>query len=420
MHPRRLFIVDHMAVLPFGHNLNCMTLFAAALGQEFDVVHRMVPRELASEAEESSATERVLHYPYTGVLETRISSMKWLPPKARTFFSETRRRLALYGRIALSEWFGWDGTRARTARNWKKILKKYQITSQDVIFFPSADHYGVVALFDALSERGVQSAPRIHLRMIGVMETSAYRRRYDVAQLLAEVEAFERQSGRVSLSAETPRYAGYLQTKTVLPVTYLPYPLGRPSVPLLWGNTKVMASPGQGRADKGFLRLQSIAKQMFMRKGRAGWKLRVQDMRIGDPDRQERYSRSLAASPNVELLASRLSQTAVDAIYAECDVLLLPYDRGTYYLRGSAVFQEGIATGRPVICAAGTAIADLVLLYGNGRVATDDADIAQKAIEMFEVDRRSIEEMVRRARDQYHQDFELAATTLALSWKAAR
>jgi len=396
-----------------------MTLFADAIGSGFRSVHRLVPRALSTDAEEVSAVDRVLYYPYEGVVETRVSSTAWLPASLRLSLSELMRRSILYSRILTNEWTGFDITRHLAARDWQHVIRRYKISSDDIVFFPSTDYYGAVSLLDALGTLNPSSIPHIHFRMIGVMETSAYRRHVDLKDFLAVVDAFAAQTGRISMSAETPRYQKHLTHRTKVPVAYLPYPPGKTEVPVAWGAVKVIASPGQGRADKGFFRLQGIARQLFSLVGRRGWKIRVQDMRATDRERRQRYSRSLSQSPNVEVLPARLPQTAIDGIYAESDILILPYDQATYFLRGSAVYQEGIATGRPFVCSSGTGIADLVILYKNGFVARDDVDMANKIQQLIEMDRTSVAVMTTSARERYQKDFADAVSVIRQAWMDA-
>jgi glycosyltransferase involved in cell wall biosynthesis len=128
-------------------------------------------------------------------------------------------------------------------------------------------------------------------------------------------------------------------------------------------------------------------------------------MRASDPYYRPRYVSILKNVPNMMLRPARLSQNEIDAAYASADILLLPYDPDTYALRGSAVYQEGIAMGRPVVCSEGLGMSDLVVRYGNGLLANNDNDFAEKTLKLASRSKREIEAMTASAREAYERDF---------------
>jgi len=312
-------------------------------------------------------------------------------------------RRAIY--TGIYELTGIDFVRYRTRRDWKRLWNRFRISAVDSIFFPSADFYGSVSLLDFVGSLPDNRRPKIHFRLIGVSENASYSRRPGRPAFFDAVRRAIADGIRLTLSAETIAYASYIERILGARVTYLPYPLANPPQPVVWGKTKVVTSPGQGRMDKGFFRLFSIITRLKKREPNSSFRYDVQNMRESDQHYRPRYVSILRNIPHMLLRPARLSQDDIDAVYASADILLLPYDSNTYALRGSAVYQEGLAIGRPVVCSKGLGLTDLVTRYGNGLLAENDDDFAEKIALLASRSKADIEQMVASARDAYERDF---------------
>ena len=66
----------------------------------------------------------------------------------------------------------------------------------------------------------------------------------------------------------------------------------------------------------------------------------------------------LSRNPVVRLENGVLEPAAYEALLAEADILLLPYDTQAYALQGSGVLTEGLARGKVILARAGAAAAD--------------------------------------------------------------
>ncbi|GLQ54971.1 glycosyltransferase [Devosia nitrariae] len=410
----RLFLVDHMCVLPYGHNLNALILFEDAFKEHFSQSFCLASKDLPDYAEQSVRVQRVLYYPYSGVLAR--SPKKKPSDKA---VSAPRQRMADIARLArkvaftaIFELTRHDLVRTFTMRDWRRVFSKYEIDATDAIFFPSADFYGCATLLDLVSDLPESRRPKIHLRLIGVAENARYARRSARPEFFNSIRRAAQLGVRVTLSAETPAYVSYVERLTGMPVAYLPYPLANVRHAVNWNEIKTITSPGQGRADKGFFRLFPIILALH-KLTRDEFHFDVQNMRTSDRDYRARYSSILANVPNLRLRPARLSQAEIDAAYVEADILLLPYDPDTYALRGSAVYQEGLAIGRPVVCSRGMGVSDLVTRYGNGLLATTDDDFASKITQLSRLPKHEVDQMVTAARQAYEQDFEAGRSLVA-------
>jgi glycosyltransferase involved in cell wall biosynthesis len=142
----------------------------------------------------------------------------------------------------------------------------------------------------------------------------------------------------------------------------------------------------------------------------------IQDMRRTDDQFRARYQSILKHVPNLILRPARLKQAEIDEIYRKSDILVLPYDAETYALRGSAVYQEGLAVGRPVVCSTGLGFSELVKKYGNGLLATSDIEFSDKILELAEWSKEDVEQRVSAARVLYQSDFELGLKAILESF----
>jgi glycosyltransferase involved in cell wall biosynthesis len=69
----------------------------------------------------------------------------------------------------------------------------------------------------------------------------------------------------------------------------------------------------------------------------------------------------LRAMPNVTLIDGTLSSDDYLAATDKVDVILLPYDPVAFGMRGSGIFTESVAAGRPIVASAGTFAGDCIL-----------------------------------------------------------
>jgi len=407
---KRIFLVDHMCVLPFGHNLNALVLFKAAMEPFYDEAICLATQHLPDYAEQSSLVERVLYFPYSGI--TQKPPLKKLAGGGSSNKAKTRGGSSLGMRVrfllnAVSErYLGFEYTKRRTLRDWRSIFSRYKITKDDVIFFPSAEHYGVVSLLDYMKEFREGERPGIGIRLIGVTEGTTYSGGLGRATFFDAIRRAQADGMSISLSAETITYAEFTSKILGSHVEYLPYPFALPLQPIKWGAVKNISSPGQGRADKGFLRLYSIIRGIIKLQGESKYTFEVQNMRDTDKYFRARYSDMLRSVDVLDLHPARMAQVEIDEMYSRADIIIMPYDSDTYALRGSAVYQEGMAIGRLFVCSAGLGMSDLVKRYGNGLLADSDREFSEKVVQLAQLDEDTVRTMVADARSLYEKDFD--------------
>jgi len=165
-----------MCFLPYGHNRSALSLFQRTLAEVFDEAVALVPTALPDSVAKARGFHSCLNYPYSGVVESRfaplVNHLMKKPTKSRFYVRETLRRLEFAWLLVETLVRTRDALLSSTERNWQKVFDDYGITSLDSIFFPGTDYYGASTLLTHVMQRPEQS-PRIHMRMLGVMEHAA-------------------------------------------------------------------------------------------------------------------------------------------------------------------------------------------------------------------------------------------------------
>jgi glycosyltransferase involved in cell wall biosynthesis len=231
------------------------------------------------------------------------------------------------------------------------------------------------ALHDASAALSRPGAPDLHLVfMYPEHEFLSPRTEAAYFQLLRDMETWPRPP---HLYAELGEHADDLQQTLGRPVRrqILPYRL-RPPPPVAANGRFIITVLGAGRADKAFDALPEIVAATAARDGEIQFRIQ----RPAPRQRLEQYVRALARERAVTLLPAMLDAAAYDSELARAHVLLLAYDPLRYARRGSGVLIDALVAGKPVVCAAGTALAG-ELAHGNGLSGTGGAEIAAALVE---------------------------------------
>ncbi len=425
----RVFVIDHMCARPTGHNLGSVQIHEKEMRKIAPETKILVAKDLQRFGGALGA-DCVLNYPYNMIVETRMETNCLVRSLVKS-----KKNLSLLSKM--STWLEGiyyrmqyavsrvDPVREKTKRNWKAVFRKYGLGAKDLLFLPSADYYGAISLLDTLSKLSPSEAPRIHFRFIGVMEDSSGIVSGPWARLVHELKQAIGRGMDIVLSAELPKYAQYLENTIGFPVIYLPYPVIREIEPFPQMKEVIVSSPGQGRVDKGFFLNVDIAKELFVNNMADRVLLRIQNMNELDRSFRYSYQEKLKAVPCVELLPAHLSAGEMHDVMVKANIYLLPYDRNVYRYRSSAIYQEAISYGRPVVAAKGTGFEELVRKYGNGKVAETPKEFAQCIQDYAARDPAALMEDMNRARDYYRRDYEKGLNAIrsqalgchAESWK---
>ncbi len=139
----------------------------------------------------------------------------------------------------------------------------------------------------------------------------------------------------------------------------LPIPFGAPRQQKAEGNGKIrLGFFGDSRSEKGF-HLLPAAIEICQRQG-LDIEFVVQVQHGGWERQTTEAEQALRQLKGVRLLEGVLTSEDYDARTGEIDVMLLPYDPVTFGLRGSGIFTELVAAGRPVVASKGTFAANSI------------------------------------------------------------
>jgi glycosyltransferase involved in cell wall biosynthesis len=406
----RLFVVDHMCVLPYGHNRESVALFRRELAANFTESHALVPLALDAGTANARGFTRCLNFPYNAFSYRRFGAWfdRWIKSdQIRIWVQLVLRRIEKVVLTGLMKVLPFDVVLWLTERNWKKLFRTYDFSGDDLIFFPSADFYGAGACLHWIAKGKTRNPPRIHLRMVNVMENASLSSSSAREVLITRVRTAIAQGIDVSMSGETPAYISYLAEKLGRRVEYFPYPLCGNSVPMPRLKPVVAAAIGSGRGDKGYFLWADIAQKTAMLSTEPV-AFEIQAMPRQDHEFNPEYEISLANIPNVRVFPATLTDQDMVEFYQRGYVVVLPYDPKVYEYRGSAIMQEAIAYTRPVVCLAGAAYADSVGRYQNGYVCRNIEEMVAAIAECASIPPAEWDRRLKIARKLYAEDVQEA------------
>lgn len=405
----RAFVPDCAAILPIGHNAKAVKYFAGYFDSIANKVVPLVCRDISKVFTEFDQNAKVLPYLYSrGMIKSFIK-----PSFSLIDFNPSNNVILRKVRKYIFKVFNYDIFEALILGTYKKIFRKYGVNNKDIFFFHSAAYYSIYAILRILYNLNFEKWPKVHLRLISVLENSNVNKSGYVkfVNLVKQIhKKFPLAHTKLTLSTETPRYTQKVISDTNYPVSILPYPPISKSGSSFPENCNYFSVGflGSGREDKGFFRIMDIIKVFIDKYNYHSINFIVQSIEI-DTIRNDyakmHYVSQLLAHPYVELLDSRLSDEIMNTKMAECDVLCLPYDSNIYRFRGSAMLMEALAENIFVIANAGCGFSDFVPLFDNGMIANTDEEYAD-AIFKYLCNSSKLKDKCTNAKLQHEEWFE--------------
>jgi hypothetical protein len=283
-----------------------------------------------------------------------------------------------------------------------KFWESNKLKSSDVVFYPSADYFTLVALCRLLSKIESASCPKIYLRLISVMEFGPSGTFESLRPILNSIKSYISKGFPIRISAESILYAERLSVELDLEVINTPVPPEHPLLPIEVNQPFCVLSPGVGRADKGFDRLPDIIRLCQSRVERKNQiHFIVQSVSRGNIETHISTVCALYANPYVELYFDTLTENELANLFRRSSIVIMPYDTTTYEYRSSAILTEAVGYGRQVIALSGTGFSSEIEYFGLGRVCADDSGIASAINFYLGQSQEAIEIKARRARERY-------------------
>ena len=353
---KRAFIIDFACCIPFGHNLFSVNLFYEKVSRMgFEAKAVVCKRIRKYQYVASPHFDFELPFLYKGIV-IDITKYRLI----RLFYALLRMVESL--RIGKTSMLS---SKAMLAS--KRLFKKYQFTSEDIIILPSADFYGTKAILKQLGKLAVEKRPKLHLRFIGVLEHAQVYTRNSVYELVKLINTYHE---TVTVSAEVAIYARYLNL--LLPhhdVIASPYPVLEGNIPsTVYEKTEdsvfSILLPGTNRIEKGYYDIFNITKELLFQF--PDIEVVVQDMKKWDKHFNGKYRKKLKRLANVTLIDAILPRKELDKLYDKANAILLPYDPIIYEFRGSGVHYEAIQRSIPVLVNKGVGFVGEVQDWSSG------------------------------------------------------
>jgi glycosyltransferase involved in cell wall biosynthesis len=135
----------------------------------------------------------------------------------------------------------------------------------------------------------------------------------------------------------------------------------------------VVGFPGGARREKGSHLIPAIVAET-RKLGRIDFAVQIANEDLSPPALEELCR--LEGQPDVRVVHGPLDFAAYHSFLAQCDLVLLPYERTPYRARASGPFIEACVMGRPVVIPAGTWMADQVTAGRTSGLAYEGDDPA--------------------------------------------
>lgn len=381
----RAVVCDPVCALPYGHNAVAMNLFKHALERYYSPVLAVCCKFL-----DPALVERYNFLPHYDFYYHNYIKLQGVVPSVGWSVDVGLRYV--------------DELECRATDDAIRLIDNLSINADDTMVFPSVDFYGAVGLFNALARLPTHRQPRLLIRFIGVMEGSSTFYRDAEAELVQRILRAREAGVRMSFSAETPKLADRLFELLNEDVAVTPYPDVHKALPMPLSGPFQIYCPGSARADKGFFELLAIFRELRSRDKQLNTRFVTQTLSPRDAKSQQNYISQLYAIPGLELLPSVIPVEAMLERFRRSSIVLLPYDRGIYGLRGSAAMMEAVCFGRLIVTVAGTAFAEQIDWYRLGTVVQDATQVPAAIEEYTRTPRAVLEARAQRGRARFLAD----------------
>ncbi|MEI5548186.1 hypothetical protein V7S57_05165 [Caulobacter sp. CCNWLY153] len=389
---RKALVCDPVCVLPYGHAMPALNHYRRLLLPRFEDVRCLASKSFSPTLAAENDFEQAFTFLYN----------KYIPVMGEARFNEMVK-----AHPAFSDAFADPYERVATA-DAVEILGRHEIASEDTIFMPGADFYGIIGFLNACAARPAAQRPKIFIRLIGVLEAATPFYDDPMGELCRRIRAASAADVRLYLSAETPAYADYVNEQTGL-ITYLtPYPETSERLPLPETDDFNVLCAGSARLDKGFHHLLEIMQGVHANPPRRKVLLTTQTLPVKGSEAWDSYTSQLYATSGVTLLEPVISSELMHDLYRACDIVLLPYAQDVYRMRGSAVMMEAAGAGRLCLTLRGTAFSRQVEYYGLGEVVDTIQDIPDAIRKMAAMPRDRMQGRIDQARARFFLDINAA------------
>lgn len=386
---KRLFIVDPVCGQVLGHNFTMLTELHNCFS-DLNLYDKIicVANNCLNEIESCLVeVDPLFHFYYFDKMQ--LHDNKGNPISAPEDFSEEEQCPIAKNDFAL-------------------LFEKYDINSNDTIYFPGVDFYGLLGISSFFEESSLSGVPRLFIRFIGVMENATNIYHHPLREIKRSLNKLMARCSKVILSAESIRYAQYLSLFLETDVYAIPIPLLNKYTPIKQDTPFTVAMPGSGRIDKGFIVASEIIRCLAKNYSAKNFLFKIQMVTENCYAQCMDSLKVFYALPCVELLPSSISRDEMNSMLIDSHVMLMPYDSNVYKYRSSAIFTEAVSVGRQLVTSSGTGFEQEVSYYGAGKICSCIEQYADAIVAYAEMKPSDLSSIALRARNQY----DLVATSI--------
>lgn len=397
-----VFILDPLAVTPYGHNAVVMNYYYEYFQKHkkncFLFTNKYLPKNVLRVKNVSNFFD-FYYYKYFKVDE--IVNHSFDDSIYKTYLKNKIKHKIF---IQLLKALRLDYILFSSIKEMKKLIIDFGIEKDDILLFPSVNYYSLRSIAKLLKNSYLNNFPKIHFRFINVVEyDSIFSKKNARKCILKDLRNINFKKNKISISAETPIYANYLSKQLNIPVPVTIFPIKKIFFKLKEQDPFTVYIPGVGREDKGFLKLYDIISQ-FNKISKKKVLFFLQNLLFIKNKAQEEYVNKLQTLPNVTLIESNLPRKQLINKYKESHVILMPYDTLVYQYRGSASLIESLAIGRLVISPEGTGFSSMIQQYGNGILCKNNTDYVNALIKISKKNNHELELTAEKAFMLYERD----------------
>ena len=247
----------------------------------------------------------------------------------------------------------------------RQILKKLDVTQQDIIFIPNTLSYSLQGLIELFKKEPRFVIAEWHLLFhmefdeFSGKSTSGLTDADVVRQLLQELQQAAKNC-RIYLYTDSEQLTDYYNTLGVYTFETLPIPIDKR---YFLEKKKDFSEPvqisyvGAARSNKGYQYLPSLIAEFAQERSENKIAFSIQsnlNSIEGDPQILAARSELEVEMDNVTILSEAMSPDEYRNVVLNSDAVLIPYDVHEYQRRTSGIFAECMAAGIPVIIPSGS------------------------------------------------------------------
>ncbi len=363
--------------------------FSRYAGQLRKTVRVFIVEPSAVALDRSHAAKSIIGH--TQVLQSAGISVEWITnihsvlqfertPNYRalpyTIYDDVRtRRTSLARRLRYLSY--WSLVR-RTLKQLKTVLDSNGASDNDHLFVPTTDWILLQAIFQLV--RDVELRKRFPILHLLIMYENAnwMTGGYPYEKLVQLLRQFP---VPIHVYTETRRHATRLSVELGQQVYSYPFPcIGEMDSKHDAGEEYRVGFLGGGRRDKGYQLIPGIVERFQRLEPKHIARFIVQTPR--PEDGLEKELEALKRFGNVSVLENRISEQAYRDMLGNCAIMVFPYQQEIYHSRGSAIVNEAVAHGIPIVCTRDTSLEEM-LERGNGLSATGKDEFAEALSEIL-------------------------------------